>query len=90
MTSDYFRHFTVIIGGSDAQPCCTTLRTNERYLPRILREIGAADSTGEVRRNRPDLMREVSGSERIRIGRKVIDIISESVNEHCHIGNEVI
>jgi|GEM_PF-7100859 len=74
MTPDYSRHFTVLIGDVDAPECCTTLRTDERYIPRILRDIGAVESTGEVRRNRPDLMREVGGNERIRIGRKVIDV----------------
>lgn len=46
MTTDYYRHFTVIIGDVDALACCTTLRTDERYLPRILREIGAAQPAG--------------------------------------------
>lgn len=75
MTTDYFRHFTVLIGDAAAPECCTTVRTDERYIPRILRDIGAVESTGEIRRNRPDLMREVGGNERIRIGRKVVDLI---------------
>lgn len=71
---DYYRHFTAIIGAVDAQECCTTLRTQERYLPAILRELGVFESIAEIRRNRRDLMREVSGNERVRVGRKVIDI----------------
>lgn len=74
MTPNYYRHFTVQIGDVTAPACCTTIRTDECYLPRILREIGVFESTGEVRRNRPDLMREVGGNERIRIGRKVVDV----------------
>ncbi|WP_178023069.1 hypothetical protein [uncultured Paenibacillus sp.] len=87
MTTDFYRHFTALIGDVDAPVCCTTLRTNERLIPRILHDIGVVESTGEVRRNRPDLMREVGGNERIRIGRKVIDIITDSVNCGCQNGN---
>ncbi|MNW56459.1 hypothetical protein D3C74_341750 [compost metagenome] len=87
MTPDYYRHFTALIGDVDAPVCRTTLRTDERFIPRILRDIGAVESTGEIRRNRPDLMREVGGNERIRIGRKVIDIITESVICSCQNGN---
>ena len=37
-----------------------TLLTEERFLPRILVEAGIAKSTSEVRRNRPDLWRELN------------------------------
>lgn len=33
-----------------------TLFTNERSLPVVLKEAGIAPSTGEVRRNRPELL----------------------------------
>lgn len=80
MSADYYRHYTVIIGGVDAQGCCATYRTDERYLPRILRGIGVFESAADVKRNRRDLVREVSGNERIRVGRKVIDIVVHSEN----------
>jgi hypothetical protein len=32
-----------------------TLFTNTRYLPAVMKEAGIVNSTGEVRRNRPDL-----------------------------------
>jgi hypothetical protein len=32
-----------------------TLFTNNRYLPAVMKEAGVVNSTGEVRRNRPDL-----------------------------------
>ncbi len=72
--ADFYRHFTVIIGDVDAPECCRTLRTENRYLPAILTELGVFLSVGQIRRNRRDLMREVNGNERIRVGRKVIDI----------------
>ena len=34
-----------------------TLWTNERYLPKILVDAGIVNSTSEVRRNRPDLVK---------------------------------
>lgn len=37
-----------------------TLLTEERFLPRILVEAGIVKSTSEVRRNRPDLWRELN------------------------------
>lgn len=74
MKTDFYRHFTVIIGDVDVPECCRTLRTENRYLPAILTELGVFPSVGQIRRNRRDLMREVNGNERIRIGRKVIDI----------------
>lgn len=37
-----------------------TLFTNERSLARILVEIGFAPSVNEIRRNRPDLMRNLT------------------------------
>lgn len=76
--TDFYRHFTVIVGGYVAPECCTTLRTTERYLPVILRELGVVSSVSELRRNRPDLVRNVDGCERVRIGRKVIDIFSDN------------
>lgn len=33
-----------------------TLFTNQRFLPALLKEVGIAPSTNEVRRNRPDLV----------------------------------
>jgi hypothetical protein len=37
-----------------------TLRTEERFLPKILTQIGFFPSTSEVRRNRKDLVMECS------------------------------
>lgn len=38
-----------------------TYYTNERFLPRILVNIGIYPSTSEIRRNKPDLMRSLDG-----------------------------
>lgn len=38
-----------------------TYYTDERFLPRILVELGIYPSTSEVRRNKPDLMRSLDG-----------------------------
>lgn len=37
-----------------------TLWTNERYLPKILVDAGIVNSTSEVRRNRPDLVKTLN------------------------------
>ena len=51
-----------------------TLFTSERFLPRILVAAGAAPSINEIRRNRPDLIRELNevGFEMIKIGKKFL------------------
>lgn len=48
------------------------LFTEERFLPKILVEIGFFKSNGEVRRNRPDLVRELNRLEftHIKVGKK--------------------
>lgn len=38
-----------------------TYYTDERFLPRILVDIGIYPSTSEIRRNKPDLMRSLDG-----------------------------
>ncbi len=44
-----------------------TLFTEERYLPRILVAAGIAKSTNEVRKNRPELVKELSEIDFIRL-----------------------
>jgi hypothetical protein len=60
----------VVIGKPLVEPCTllandltdweetekkNTLFTDNRYLPAVMKEAGIVNSTGEVRRNRPDL-----------------------------------
>lgn len=80
MKTDFYRHFTVIIDDVDVPECCRTLRTENRYLPTILTELGVFPSVDQIRRNRRDLMREVNENECIRIGRKVIDIYEKMIS----------
>lgn len=47
MTTDFYRHFTALIGDVDAPACRTTLRTDERYFARYWR--GAIGRTRCVR-----------------------------------------
>ena len=39
--------------------CAKTLFTEERFLPRIMVEAGIVSSASEVRRNRPELVRQL-------------------------------
>lgn len=54
-----------------------SLRTEERYLPQILVDLGFFKSKSEVRRNRPDLVRtlEELDFEDIKIGKKRLWLI---------------
>ena len=60
------------------------LRTNERYLPNILVQLGIFKSKSEVRKNRPDLVRSLfkMDFEEIKIGKNRLWIIV-GVNEKC-------
>ena len=51
-----------------------TLFTDEKFIPRIMVQAGIVKSVSEVRRNRPDLMREVEESsfEMIKWGKKFL------------------
>ena len=51
--------------------------TDERFLPRILVTLGVFRSTGEVRKNRPDLFRTLDklDMEELKIGKRVIWIL---------------
>lgn len=53
-----------------------TLFTNERSLPRILKEAGIVKSTGEVRKNKPELCIELNNLDFLEIkwGKKKIYI----------------
>lgn len=44
-----------------------TLFTNERFLPKILVDIGFAPSTSEIRRNRKDLVKELNSLDFIEV-----------------------
>ena len=44
-----------------------TLFTQERFLPRILVEVGIAKSSSEVRKNRPELFKELCDVDFIKI-----------------------
>ena len=54
-----------------------TIATNERFLPKILVEIGATKSTSEIRRNRPDLVRVLNEPDFlfIKLGKKKFWIV---------------
>lgn len=50
-----------------------TYFTNERFLPRILVDIGVYPSVSEIRRNRPDLVRSLDKLdfiEKLKVGKK--------------------
>lgn len=50
-----------------------TYFTNERFLPRILVDIGIYPSVSEIRRNRPDLVRtldKLDFIEKLKVGKK--------------------
>jgi hypothetical protein len=54
-----------------------TLFTDERFLPKVLVEIGATKSTSEIRRNRPDLFRSLNklDYEEIKLGKNRLFIL---------------
>lgn len=54
-----------------------TLKTEERFLPRILVQLGWFASSSEVKRNRPDLFKEFNSPDfqKIRVGKKVLWLI---------------
>lgn len=58
--------------GKNEKP--NTLFTNERFLPRILVETDIAKSTTEVRKNRPDLWKELTDVDfmRVKWGKKFL------------------
>ena len=81
----YPEHFVVVVGkplvnleqiGLD---CClhNTLYTEERFLPKILVEIGIFPSISEVRRNRKELIVELNKIDwlTLKLGYRVVDII---------------
>lgn len=53
-----------------------TMFTNERYLPKLLVELGIVKSNSEVRRNKPELVKELNNRdfEVIKWGKKFIFI----------------
>lgn len=83
---DYPRHHIVNINGSPGElfhygsgaiARTADLLTIERYLPRILTQLGVTASTSEVRRNRPELVEDVPDIphfQRITYGKRVVDI----------------
>lgn len=54
-----------------------TLFTEERFLPRILKEAGVVKSTGEVKRNKPELCVELNSLDcfEVKWGKKTLFII---------------
>lgn len=54
-----------------------TLFTDTRFLPAILKEAGIVSSTGEVRRNRPDLVRTLDSLDcfQVKWGKKFLYIV---------------
>jgi len=55
----------------------STLFTSERYLPKLLVDIGFFKSNSEVRKNRPDLVKELNTLDmlEIKIGKKIVWIL---------------
>lgn len=90
---DYPRHYIVNLGGHPTQlfrygsgiiERTADLTTTERYVPRILVALGVTESTGEVRRNRKELVEDVGESpqfQRINYGKRVIDIFAFNTKE---------
>lgn len=67
-----------------------TYFTKETYLPRILVDIGIYKSISEVRRNRPDLVRnltEISYMDRLKVAKKRWLYISIGRNSDNHERN---
>lgn len=54
-----------------------TLFTEERFLPKILVSIGATKSTSEIKRNRPDLFRNLNALDyiEIKLGKKRLFVL---------------
>ena len=54
-----------------------TLFTNTRFLPAIMKEAGIVQSTGEVRRNRPELVKNLDDLDCINLkwGKKFLFIV---------------
>lgn len=54
-----------------------TLFTNTRFLPAIMKEAGIVQSTGEVRRNRPELVKNLDNLDCINLkwGKKFLFIV---------------
>lgn len=54
-----------------------TLFTNTRFLPAIMKEAGIVQSTGEVRRNRPELVKTLDNLDCINLkwGKKFLFIV---------------
>jgi hypothetical protein len=82
--SQYNRHVVIVVG----EPICSlvslgldqasvTLRTDERFLPRALVDAGVFSSYSEIRRNRPELIRDLEtiGWDSFRVGKTVVDVV---------------
>lgn len=54
-----------------------TLFTNTRFLPAVMKEAGVVQSTGEVRRNRPELVKTLDNLDCINLkwGKKFLFIV---------------
>lgn len=66
--------YTILISGTSN---FGTFATTHTWLPTFLKEIGATKSTSEIKRNRPDLWREIirdTGGDVVRLGRGVFRI----------------
>ena len=61
--------------GKNEKP--NTLFTESRFLPAILKEAGIVSSTGEVRRNRPELVRTLDSLDCLMVkwGKKFLYIV---------------
>lgn len=53
------------------------VKFDERFLPRILVDLSIFPSVSQVRKNRPDLFRKLSGYgwETLKVGKRMIDIV---------------
>ncbi|KMK75400.1 hypothetical protein AB990_08760 [Alkalihalobacillus pseudalcaliphilus] len=84
MKRDHPIHYVVNVN-NESQPthqygvvtATVTHFTREIYLPRILVDIGVASSISEVRRNRPELVKELPKTphfQRFKYGKRLVDI----------------
>ena len=60
-----------------------TVYTNERFLPRIMKEVGIVNSVSEIKRNRPDLCVVLGKNSffKIKWGKKFLFILVGADNE---------
>ena len=57
---------------NNAVNCCCNLLTDVAFIPRLLVELGLFVSTSQVKKNKPELWRELADGEIIAVGRIIM------------------